>query len=58
MLKVYEYRCLNCNLRFELNIKDIKSIKCNRCNSNNIKRVYSIGGIIFKGKGFYSTDNG
>jgi putative FmdB family regulatory protein len=55
-MPVYTYSCEKC--------EDIKEIvkamsdpdpdKCPDCGSD-VKRVFSVGGIQFRGKGFYST---
>jgi predicted nucleic acid-binding Zn ribbon protein len=44
---IYEYRCLDCR----------DDIECPVCQSKNIQRVYSTPNIIFRGKGFFKTDN-
>lgn len=57
MPAVYEYRCPHC----ELTIEDISPAARIQCDCEGLQspyfnRVYSIGGIQFKGKGFYKTD--
>ncbi len=57
-MPVYEYRCPNCGV-FELNqkITDEAKTNCPTCGAP-VKKLISRGvGIIFKGSGFYCTDN-
>lgn len=54
----YDYKCLNCNTRFEIfqSIKDAPLTVCPNCNGE-LKRIIGAGaGIIFNGSGFYQTD--
>ena len=57
-MPIYEYRCTVCNLRFERKQRvDEDPIRvCPSCNGETRKVLYPVG-IIFKGSGFYSTDN-
>jgi len=57
-MPTYEYRCLNCNLRFELkqSFKDEPVAVCPACHSN-AHRLFSPVPILFKGPGFYVTDS-
>ncbi len=55
----YDYQCLACNHRFEefhsILAEPIKV--CPKCGKSKVQRLISTGGaIIFKGKGFHSTD--
>lgn len=55
-MPVYLYACEKCEDNKEL-VKDMNDPdpkNCPDCNGN-IKRIFSVGGIAFKGKGFYST---
>ena len=55
-MPVYLYACEKCEDNKEL-VKDMNDPdpkNCPDCKSN-IKRIFSVGGIAFKGKGFYST---
>jgi putative FmdB family regulatory protein len=55
-MPVYLYACEKCKDNKEL-VKDMNDPdpeNCPDCGSN-IKRIFSVGGIAFKGKGFYST---
>lgn len=60
-MPVYEYKCLNCNRRFEKEVsyKELSEYKptCPVCLYSDCQRVYSPVGIIFNGNGFYKTDN-
>jgi putative FmdB family regulatory protein len=57
-MPLYEYECNSCKKRFELRQKvtdDSVSI-CPSC-GGSVRRVIHPVGIIFKGSGFYVTDN-
>ena len=59
-MPTYEYECRSCRHTFEAfqSIKDEALKKCPKCGKNNLRRLFGGGlGIIFKGSGFYSTDN-
>ena len=57
----YIFSCLKCNEVFEIScsIKDLPGMKktCPACHSNLVKRVYGKVPIIYRGGGFYNTDN-
>jgi putative FmdB family regulatory protein len=57
-MPVYEYECLDCGLRFEClqDVEDRDSAKCPR-GHRNVRRLFSPPAIVFKGSGFYVTDN-
>ena len=57
-MPVYEYECEKCHLRFEMKrpFGEDGSGFCPQCGSE-AQRVFSPVAIIFKGSGFYSTDN-
>ncbi|MCX7795968.1 MAG: zinc ribbon domain-containing protein [bacterium] len=41
-MPLYEYKCLDCNSKFEVLIKDLsEEIACENCGSKNIKRLIS-----------------
>jgi putative FmdB family regulatory protein len=59
-MPIYTYKCNNCKKIFDefvLSTCNGEEILCSDCNSS-VSRVFSPVGIIFKGKGFYSTDYG
>ena len=57
-LPIYEYQCTCCSSRFELkqSFSDDSLVSCTQC-GGSAQRVFSPVPIIFKGPGFYSTDN-
>lgn len=56
-MPTYLYECVSCG-RFEefQKITDQPLKKCPKC-GDNVKKIIGSPGIIFKGTGFYSTDN-
>ena len=57
-MPIYQYHCPRCNLKFELkqSFSDESMVACPKC-QNGAKRLFSPVPVIFKGPGFYSTDN-
>ena len=57
-MPIYEYRCTRCFLQFEVkrSFGENSSAPCPRC-QGEAQRVFSPVPIIFKGTGFYTTDN-
>jgi putative FmdB family regulatory protein len=58
-MPTYEYECSKCKSLFEIvqSMKDEPIKECPTC-KGQVKRLIGGGlGIIFKGSGFYSTDN-
>jgi putative FmdB family regulatory protein len=58
-MPTYEYECTKCGHTFEVfqSIMDKPLSRCPECKSA-VRRVINGGlGVIFKGSGFYSTDN-
>jgi putative FmdB family regulatory protein len=58
-MPIYTYRCENCGVQFERRQKfteDPLTI-CPECEESSLRKVYLPVGIVFKGSGFYSTDN-
>ena len=57
-MPIYEYECSNCGLRFEQHqhISDDPVKVCPEC-AGEVRRVFHPVGVIFKGSGFYVTDN-
>lgn len=58
-MPIYTYRCENCGVRFERqqHFSDAPLTWCPECNKKTLHKVYTPVGIVFKGSGFYSTDN-
>jgi len=58
-MPIYTYRCENCGVQFERQQKfdDLPLSWCPECNKKALRKVYLPVGIVFKGKGFYSTDH-
>lgn len=58
-MPTYEYLCENCGFRFERfqRITDDPIAHCPRC-QGAVQRVFFPVSIMFKGRGFYSTDYG
>ena len=57
-MPTYQYLCPKCNLKFELkqSFSDKSMVACPNC-QNGVRRLFSPVPIIFKGSGFYVTDN-
>ena len=57
-MPLYEYRCQTCGVRFErrqhMNDEPVKV--CPEC-GGEVRRLIQPVGIVFKGSGFYVTDN-
>jgi putative FmdB family regulatory protein len=55
----YQYKCKECSTIFAVirPITAITTITCPNCKSENIQQQYFAPKIIYKGKGFYVTDN-
>lgn len=58
-MPIYTYRCENCGVQFERRQKfsDEPLKRCPECTKNTLRKVYLPVGIVFKGSGFYATDN-
>lgn len=58
-MPIYIYRCENCGVQFERrqHFTDQPLTHCPECNKKALRKVYTPVGIVFKGKGFYATDN-
>ncbi len=57
-MPLYEYECLECGVRFERlqRKRDADVQACPEC-GGAVRRLIQPPGIIFKGSGFYVTDN-
>ena len=57
-MPTYQYKCLDCNLEFEIVQKMTESplTECSKCKGKLKRLIGSGAGIIFKGGGFHSTD--
>ncbi len=58
-MPVYAYRCENCGVQFERHQKfsDKPLAKCPECGKKKLRKLFQPVGIVFKGSGFYVTDN-
>lgn len=54
----YQYRCADCGADLEVHQKftDDAITVCPEC-GGELKKVFSAVGVVFKGSGFYKTDN-
>ncbi len=57
-MPTYQYRCKDCGTDLEIfqKFSDDALTVCPEC-KGRLRKVFSAAGIIFKGSGFYSTDN-
>lgn len=58
-MPVYAYRCESCGVQFERHqsFNDPTLKRCPECNTNSLRKVIGPVGVVFKGSGFYATDN-
>ena len=58
-MPVYTYRCESCGVQFERqqSYTDAPLKVCPECRKKSLKKVISPVRVVFKGSGFYSTDN-
>jgi len=58
-MPTYTYHCDNCGIRFDQYQKFTETAltECPECGEPTLRKVYQPVGIVFKGKGFYATDN-
>ena len=58
-MPVYAYRCESCGIQFERHqsFSDSALKRCPECNKNSLRKVIGPVGVVFKGSGFYATDN-
>lgn len=57
-MPTYTYRCTNCDHEFEARqrMTEVPLTECPVC-KGKVRRVVNSVGVVFKGKGFYVTDN-
>ena len=58
-MPIYIYQCESCGVRFDRYQKftEPSLAWCPECGKKALRKVYSPVGIVFKGSGFYATDN-
>jgi putative FmdB family regulatory protein len=59
-MAVYNYKCLVCETEFEVSKKMLdmdKPEECPKCGQTTERLFPNLGAVIFKGTGFYKTDN-
>jgi putative FmdB family regulatory protein len=58
-MPVYTYRCGSCGVQFERHqfFHDAPLKICPECRKKTLRKVITPSKVIFKGSGFYSTDN-
>ena len=57
-MPTYQYRCADCGRELEVVQKfaDPSLTECPTC-TGNLRKVFNAVGVVFKGSGFYATDN-
>ena len=57
-MPTYQYRCVDCGSELEIvqKFSDASLTECPEC-EGSLRKVYSAVGVVFKGSGFYATDN-
>ncbi|WP_130864838.1 FmdB family zinc ribbon protein [Acidipropionibacterium timonense] len=57
-MPTYQYRCTDCGRDLEIfqRFSDDALTVCPTCHGS-LRKVFSAVGVVFKGSGFYSTDN-
>ena len=57
-MPVYTYRCQNCGVQFEKfqKFNDLTLTGCPECRKGKVTRLLQSPNIIFKGSGWYATD--
>ena len=58
-MPTYAYKCANCGHRFDIRQRysDDPLTDCPNCEDGQVRRVISQVNVVFKGSGFYVTDN-
>ena len=57
-MPTYDYKCKECQYKFSVkhSMDSKENIACPKC-GGKVNQVMNIGGIAFKGSGFYVNDN-
>lgn len=57
-MPTYQYACTACEHRFEAvqSFSDASLTECPEC-SGKLRKLFGAVGVVFKGSGFYRTDN-
>ncbi|GAA3846777.1 hypothetical protein GCM10022243_11120 [Saccharothrix violaceirubra] len=57
-MPTYQYACTECDHRFEAvqSFSDAALAECPQC-TGRLRKLYGAVGVVFKGSGFYRTDN-
>ena len=58
-MPTYQYRCVDCADELEVvqRFTDDALTECPSCEGGSLRKVFSAVGVVFKGSGFYATDN-
>ncbi len=58
-MPMYTYHCENCENQFDQrqSFSDDPLKKCPKCSKNALLKVYKPARVVFKGSGYYVTDN-
>lgn len=58
-MPLYSFICEECGSHFDRRLPYTKANFNQRCPNGHkrVRRVYSVPSVVFKGNGFYSTDN-
>lgn len=58
-MPTYAYGCDNCGVRFDRfqSFDALPLTDCPECGEPSLRKLFHPVGIVFKGSGFYSTDN-
>lgn len=57
-MPTYEYLCKSCGERFEkFQSFSAKPLKTHAACGGDVQKVFHASGVVFKGSGFYATDN-
>jgi putative FmdB family regulatory protein len=53
---IYKYFCNVCNIDFEIDHKKQTLLICPQCKGEDIRKLFYIPNMVYKGNGFYNTD--